>query len=411
MGGGSQETTSETNPWANMPDWQEDYFKKGAEFSSGLWDRGTAVADDLAANPREIFGMSEGEAAGLDSILQGGADARDKFDESQGMLEGFEDYNSDFGNYEDLQARASGNLTGGYEDRYVDDVVDTTLAGMDRNAQREALARESRNAATGGTSNSRTAVGNAIAGQLSGMNRAEMEAKLRQDAQQFGTDANFKETELLRGLAGDEMAKLGQGFEEGQYNDGTQFNILDRIRQGGLDEWNLGMGEGQAMSSFGETERGLNQQALDEARTADQQSTSWLANLFSGSQGNSGPTGGVQTNTTPGPSTFSQILGAGTAVGGMFMGSDENMKHDIAPMEHGLNALKDVTPATYEYNDDAPVTVEKKGRTAGLMAQDLEHIPGAVTMATNGYRYVDPYPVLATVVQAVKELDRRTGAN
>ena len=86
---------------------------------------------------------------------------------------------------------------------------------------------------------------------------------------------------------------------------------------------------------------------------------------------------------------------------------DEQAKEDIVAMEVGLDALKDVKPATYKYKEGMPT--DKKGRTAGLMAQDLEHIPGAVSMGIDGYRRVDPYPVLATVVQAVKELDARTG--
>jgi hypothetical protein len=163
---------------------------------------------------------------------------------------------------------------------------------------------------------------------------------------------------------------------------------------------------GGAIGAIGETGRELEQAGMDEERTAEQQSQSWLADLLAGTQMNYGPTGSTQTQQQQRPSTFSSILGAGTTLAGAFL-SDEDTKQEIVPMEVGLNALKDVTPRTYEYKDDMPTT--KKGRTAGLIAQELEHIPGAVEMGDDGYRRVDPYPVIATVVQAVKELDARTG--
>jgi len=104
---------------------------------------------------------------------------------------------------------------------------------------------------------------------------------------------------------------------------------------------------------------------------------------------------------------FSQLMGGASSVAGIAgLLSDENAKQDIVSMEHGLDALRNVVPSVYEYREDAPTL--KTGRTAGLIAQDLEHIPGAVEIGADGYRRVDSYPVLATVIQAVKDLDRRT---
>jgi hypothetical protein len=348
-GGGETSSTVESDPWANMPSWLKDRYKDDVKFRDKLLDQGQDVAKILGKDPREIMMPGENEQQALERILAGG-------EAGQGLLD-----------------QAAGNLGGGYEDKYTDDVVDTTLAGMQRQAQREALAREGRAAAVGGTSNTRAAVGQAVADQLTGMNMGEMEAKLRSDALRFGTDANFEETRQLADLAG--------------------LNT------------DLGLKIGGAQGLYGEKERELLQQQEDEERNAKKDSLSWLGGLFQGTQGSQAPTSSTQTSTQPKPSTFSQILGAGATVAGAFL-SDERSKEKILPMSVGLDALKDVTPRTYDYKEGMPTDL--KGRQAGLIAQELEHIPGAVRNRRDGLKEVNPYPVLATVVQAVKELDVRT---
>ena len=345
MFGGSKETT--TTSKTEIPKWVEDLQKEyGAELG---WLRDEAkAAIEGGAGGVPLRPEQWGEAEGI--IRDTGGD----------YLSGIRDQ--------------LGRLGRDYEDPYLEDVVGTTLAGMDRQAARERLAREGRAAAVGGTSNTRAAVADALAGQLHGMNRAEMEAKLRSDAKRYGDEMTMEDIAASRGL-------------------------LEGLLGGGMKV-------GGALGSIGEREFDYETQKANEEKDR----LSWLGSMF----GQANPLGvgagtGTTTQTTaqPGPSTFSQILGAGAQVAGAFLGlSDEEAKEKIVPMEVGLDALRDVTPATYEYKAGMPTT--KKGRTAGLMAQQLEHIPGAVEFGSDGYRRVDPYPVLATVVQAVKELDART---
>ena len=379
-GGGSKTTTTTVDPWKNMPGWMKEAYQKDAAFREGMLDEGKAISDEMRENPREILGPSDLETGALDELMRGQSEA----DRLSGIAEGTLGLEGE-----------SGIDPGGYKDRYMseytDDVVDTTLAGMDRQAQRDQLARDSRAAAVGGTSNTRAAVGDAVAKNLSGMSMAEMEAKLRDEATRFGTDAGFKEAD----------------FREDQFQSGLDFDMgqSDLARDLAGDEVSRSGIVGAGMSGLGELERILGQQGIDTEFSNDKDALSWLGGLFSGTGGSKGPTGRTETSEQPRPSTFSQILGAGTAIGGSIL-SDERAKEEIVPMDVGLDALKDVTPATYKYKEGMPT--DKKGRQAGLMAQDLEHIPGAVTKGDDGLRRVDPYPVLATVVQAVKELDART---
>lgn len=350
MGGGGKNTsTSTSDPFANMPDWQKEAIQGDVEFRQKFLEQGGDLADWLAENPREILGLSPDELAGRDILYGGGEQA---------------DWLSDI---------AAGRLGKDYESEYTDDVVDTTLAGMERQRQRDRLREDAAAAATGGTSNTRAAVAQAVGDNLSGMNMAEMEAKIRDDAFRFGSEMGLAEGQFANQMANDSITRA--------------------------------LGLGGSIGAIGEAGRSLAQAQLDANRGSGQEALSWLGNLYAGTNTGHGPTGGTQTQTTPGPSTFSQILGVGTTLLGGFL-SDETTKEDIVPMEVGLDALKDVTPATYEYKEGMPT--DKRGRTAGLMAQDLEHIPGAVETGADGYKRVDAYPVLATVVQAVKELDKRT---
>ena len=88
---------------------------------------------------------------------------------------------------------------------------------------------------------------------------------------------------------------------------------------------------------------------------------------------------------------------------GLFMMSDERVKEEISEAtESALDKLENLSAKEYKYKDGFGHT---RTRTTGLMAQDLEKagIEGAVT-EIDGVKHVDPYPVLATVVQAVNEL-------
>ncbi len=350
MGGGSKQTTTKNNPWEDMPEWQRQAYEDDADFRKALLAQGQGVADQLASDPRNVLGPSAGERQGLETMLAAG------------------------GRAQDLSDIASGRLGQDYESAYTDDVVDTTLAGMERERQRQRLIEDSRAAAVGGTSNTRAAVSQAVGDTLSGMNMAQMEGQLRDQGHRFGSEMGLKEAQLADSMATSELARGG---------------VL-----------------GSAQSGYGELERSLSQQQMDAQRNAGQEAYSWLGNLFAGTNGQKGPHATTQTTTQPGQSGFSSILGAASSLGGMFMMSDENVKHDITDQGgSALDKLKGLSAKEYEYDEGFGHT---KDRTTGLMAQDIERagITGAVK-EIDGVKQVDPYPVLATVVQAVKELEAK----
>lgn len=358
-----------------------------------------------------------------------------------------------------------------YQSGYTNDVVDTTLAGMTRAADRERLRRESQNAGIGGTSNTRMAVADAMAQELTGEAMGRTEAQLRDDAftramegafgeaglelERAGTLDQLGRTELdragvfdklaqtgldrgslldqlartrlgqadsqrgitadtldigefLRGLGGDERdraAALANLASTGADIGSTQANLYNTLANSRAAR---AVTKAGMWGGIGETRRGLAQDQLDENRTSQQQSLGWLADLFAGTQAPKGPGVTETTAVTPTPSPFQSALGLAATAAGAFLQSDERVKEEIEPLASGLDAIRELYPSSYSYK---PGFGHVEGRTAGLMAQDVERagIPGAVR-EFGGVKHVDPYPILATVVQAVRELDARTAA-
>lgn len=114
--------------------------------------------------------------------------------------------------------------------------------------------------------------------------------------------------------------------------------------------------------------------------------------------------GNTQTTTQPRPSTFSQILGAGTSLAGAWLASDERVKDGVEESDSSrdLENLRGLRIAEYSYKDGYG---HRDDRHQGLIAQSAERIPGAV-VEFDGVKHIDPFPVLATVVSAVQQLDR-----
>lgn len=410
MGGKPSTTVTENDPWKNFdksPQFVQDYVKGNLENLGGAQDWAGDIAGEMGDNPREVLGPSDGETRARDILNRTGNRARGDINDAMSGVGGIEGPGgSDFSEAERLAGLAEAGLPGDFEGGYVNDVVDTTLEGMDRQAQREALARESQGAAIGGTSNSRTAVGNAVADQLTGMNMGKMEAQLRDDAKRFGTDASFKSADMLRSLGLDAQGREGQGFDERLA--AGNFEMERGTTMADLAKSKFGIGQGQAAGNagFGELERGLAQQGMDAEWGSDQQAASWLTSILGGTQTNVAQ-GNTQSVTEPAPSPFSQIMGAAAMAGGMFM-SDEASKEDIAyTTGSDLDKLSKIAPATYSYR---PGYGHREDRHTGLIAQDIERagIEGAVLTNEDGLKVVDSYPVLATIVGAVRELDERT---
>jgi hypothetical protein len=114
------------------------------------------------------------------------------------------------------------------------------------------------------------------------------------------------------------------------------------------------------------------------------------------------PSGGTQqtTQNLSGAQQFGQGLSNVAALAYLF--SDKRMKENISKMKSPLAALGGMNGYEYEYKgSDMP--------TGGVMAQEVERVmPNAVAYGGNGMKMVNYPEVTGLLVEAVKELDRRT---
>jgi hypothetical protein len=359
MGGGqkTETTTNISSPYVGLPDWAAQYYRDDMALAQGAIESTTAIRNFLAENPRAIEGISEEEYDALDSLMRAEGTSLDRIARGEDMIGGEQ-----------------------FMSAYTDDVVDTTLAGIQRQADRERVARGASEASIGGLTNTRSAVADMLAGESTARTMAETEAELRDQAHRFGVEAGFQGASTLRDLA-------GAGFD-------------------------ISRGTAAAQGALGALGREQRQQQSDEVRTAGQQAQSWWTDVFSSQRQTpaTGATSSSTTRTTPGPSPLAQVMGAAATAAGIWAQlSDERTKEHIELSEDALDKLRMVPSYEYEYRDGYKDMGGTHGRTAGLMAQDIEAagIEGAVT-EVDGMKVVNPYPVLATVVQAVRELDART---
>lgn len=498
----STKTKSTTDPYGNMPDWLKNAFQSDVEFRDDFLAQVSAEAEQMGTNPREVLGVSDAEwealagaGAATDQASQQTQDQYDRlagigsdlpgFNEVEGPAQGLGDiYQA--GDWQDVegpttpfeavegpQAANFDELRSKYESEYTDDVVNTTLAGMERQAQREQLARDAKAAQVGGLSNTRAAVADAVAGNLTGMSMAEMEAKLRDQAfntaagyglqeGQLSQDFGLSQSQFAAGQSeaqrawdmamsefglsqeqarmASELQKQGMSLDEAvaqasQGNIASQFAADQEAerRQYGLDQAGLDLNTVAAMSGLTQdeylrqfglanlegglaaTDRELSQGQIDSDYTANQDALTWLGGMFTASQNKGAtPVGGVSTgkNTEPTASPFSQALGAASSAASIYAAfSDERVKEDVTESGSALDKLEKLAAREYVYTDPAYGDTVK--RTTGLMAQDVERagIVGG-TGEVNGVKTVNFYPLLATVVQAVNELreDRKPGA-
>jgi hypothetical protein len=85
---------------------------------------------------------------------------------------------------------------------------------------------------------------------------------------------------------------------------------------------------------------------------------------------------------------------------GITAGSDERTKSDIEPYTTGLAALRSIQPITFKRGSP--------DRQAGFSAQNvLPHVPEAVPIMPNGYYGFSTRPMVAVLVNAVRELDHQ----
>jgi hypothetical protein len=238
-----------------------------------------------------------------------------------------------------------------------------------------------------------------------GMDRAELEASIRERAAQLGISVEEAQRAVLGDISANIGAQYGMSADLADQNNTAANTSLD-IGQLGIGAAGLGMAAGGVQIDEAERERALTQEAQQAPLTME----SWYRNLVSGGPAIAPPSTNTATQTGGGPSTAAQILGGITSIGGLLF-SDENVKTDVEQLGGALDIIRKQRPSVYSYTDPVYDRVPIEGRrSAGLMAQDLEDIPGAVFETESGIKMVDSYPVMATIAAALQELDAKVEA-
>jgi hypothetical protein len=107
-------------------------------------------------------------------------------------------------------------------------------------------------------------------------------------------------------------------------------------------------------------------------------------------------------------------FGAGTlqtdASGNLSVSSDERLKRVQGTFNRGLSALQNIEPIAYKWRSNS--NQETEGTYYGFSAQNIqENIPEAIGEDSRGYLTLSDRPILATVINATKELSGTVNQN
>jgi len=124
------------------------------------------------------------------------------------------------------------------------------------------------------------------------------------------------------------------------------------------------------------------------------------------------PSGGVLFQVTTNTSAAQAVLlvygNAAKNLGGntWTVFSDERLKQNIRPYDHGLDAILKLKTARFEYLDDPKRHTTSGHEEIGLIAQQVEGIiPEAVTQDAEGYRTLNASPIYWAAINAIQELN------
>src|SRR5690606_3506178 len=94
------------------------------------------------------------------------------------------------------------------------------------------------------------------------------------------------------------------------------------------------------------------------------------------------------------------------ASGNVTASSDERLKNKVGDFSRGLDDLLGVEPIAFQWKQETGFDTE--GIYYGFTAQNVrDFIPEAVGVDPKGYLTLSDRPILATTVNAIKELDLR----
>lgn len=214
---------------------------------------------------------------------------------------------------------------------------------------------------------------------------------------------------------GQDMSKLrGQQVGMGRLRTGFGQGDEDRLVTGSLDRLNDAI-LGQSMNATQMQQNNTNmlgQYGLDRSNTHLEATTGLAASKAAQDATNKASKRGMWGNIAG-----AGLMAAGTALGGPLGGmigggigklfSDEDLKEGIETRGGALERVSQMRGVDFNYNDAGQALSGMDGGS-GVVAQEMEQAdPNAVSMHDSGFRQVDPWVILADLIEAVGELEGR----
>lgn len=194
---------------------------------------------------------------------------------------------------------------------------------------------------------------------------------------------------------GDETVSTGTlALQLGHGRTGNGYSIIDLVGDATYSDYGMRMvrGNGGANTNSEIQHRGTGSLMLS---TID--AGAFVVRTNSVSRLTVGTTGNAQLSA----------YGAGTLVsdasGNITASSDERLKTSIVDFARGLAAINAISPKSYNWN--AASGFDQMSQYSGFIAQDIEAaIPEAVGVGSDGFLTLQDRPIIAALVNAVKEL-------
>jgi hypothetical protein len=365
-----QKTTSTSTPWGP----QGDALKGAFGDAKSIYDsqQGTPwYQGDLYAGMDPL--TSQGINASSGFATGAGANAANTaLGSGAGMLGlGGRAYDALFGAASQDPTQANIDAAGQYANNpYMSGMIDAASRDVSRNLYENQLPGLNEAATSSGNMNSsRAGVAEGIMRRGAADQIGDIASNMRGQAYQSGLGlaenargTNMNALNAATGAFGQGLGAMGQGF--GMANTNNQ-NLISGGQLNQQDQ------QGQLNADF------------QQWNGNDQRQNDLLNRYYSIIGGQNW--GGTATGTTPGPSMFQNLLGAGTSIAGAIMASDPRLKVDVR--ETGERTTKHGLPIySYEYVKGHGLPT---GRHVGVMATDVHKVAPEAVLVRDGYLHVD----------------------
>ena len=276
-------------------------------------------------------------------------------------------------------------------------VINTALQNIEMQRQQQQLGNQAAATRARAFGGSRQGVQEALTNQAALMAAGQTAGNLAY--QGFGQAAQLAQQDVAaRQAQAAQLAGLGAQQQAIRQQQAQQL-----LSAGGAEDA-LRQAQAQQLMQVGGIEQGLQQQQLDLAYEdflrQQQYPLQQLGILQAGLGQFPAENQQISSQRLSPAQKFGQAASTIASLAAIF--SDRRMKENIDRMDSPLSQIGKLTGYDYNYKGDDQ-------RTGGVMAQDVRRVmPDAVAQGNNGMMAVNYPKVTGLLVEAVKELDRRT---